>query len=83
VVEGFEAFECAKKPDVRLWVPQVGLHYWAVQGCTHQDDVLRSVGTTASKGEETVRDNRPDKDRDSLRSWAGAGSTGTLRAKRD
>jgi len=30
--------------------------------------VLRSVGTTASKGKEMVRDNRPDKDRDSLRS---------------
>jgi len=68
MVEYNEAFKCPKRTNVRLWVPQVSLHYWAVQGCTHQDDVLRSVGTTASKGKETVRDNRPDKDRDSLRS---------------
>jgi len=35
---------------------------------THQDDVLRSVWMTASRGKETARDAGPEKEKDSLRS---------------
>ncbi len=42
--------------EVGLWLLPVGLHYWAVHGSTYQDDVLRKVGKTASRGMEMVRD---------------------------
>jgi hypothetical protein len=57
-----------KRAVIGLWVLPVGLHYWAVQGSTHQDDVLRSVWMTTSRGRETARDCRPEKEKDSLRS---------------
>ncbi|HCW99768.1 MAG TPA: hypothetical protein DHT39_13520 [Pantoea sp.] len=63
-INNIQLLKCANQSVTGLWLPQVGLHYWAVQGSTHQEDVLRSVGMTASGGREMVRDCGPEKDRE-------------------